>query len=218
MSRVDPPDYPAWPTGQRLLKLWWEQRRLGFRGLACAFAYSAVSLTIPLLIQRAIDNAVVHKEHALWPYLTAIVVLAALRMAINFTRRYATARVGIRIEARMRELLYQAYLVFPREFYDRHATGQVLSRATNDLYPIRYFVGWGLVQGVQSILMIIGAAVILIVVSPKLALLTAVSMPLVVLVAWLSAHKVHPISREVQGRKGDVTGAAEESVVGRLGD
>ncbi len=214
MSRVDPPDYPAWPTARRLLGLWWEERRLGIRGLVCAFAYTGVSLSIPLLIQRAIDNSVVHQEHALWPYLTAIVLLAALRMAINFTRRYATARVGIRIEARMRELLYQAYLVFPRAFYDRHATGQVLSRATNDLYPIRYFVGWGLVQGVQSVLMIIGAGVILLVVSPRLALYTAVSMPLVGIVAWLFAHKVHPISREVQAKKGDVTEAADESVVG----
>jgi ABC-type multidrug transport system fused ATPase/permease subunit len=214
MSRVDPPDYPAWPTGRRLLGLWWKERRLGIRGLVCAFAYSAVSLTIPILIQRAIDNSVVHQHHALWPYLAAIVVLAALRMAINFTRRYATARVGIRIEARMRELLYQAYLVFPRAFYDRHSTGQVLSRATNDLYPIRYFVGWGLVQGVQSVLMIIGASVILILVSPRLALYTAVSMPLVGIVAWLFAHKVHPISREVQAKKGDVTEAADESVVG----
>jgi ABC-type multidrug transport system fused ATPase/permease subunit len=214
MSRVDPPDYPAWPTGQRLLRLWWEQRRLGVLGLACAFLYSGVSLTIPLLIQRAIDNGVVHQRHALWPYLAAIVVLAALRAGINFTRRYATARVGIRIEARMRELLYQAYLVFPRAFYDRHSTGQVLSRATNDLYPIRYFVGWGLVQGVQSVLMIIGASVILVLVSPRLALYTAVSMPLVGIVAWLFAHKVHPISRQVQEKKGDVTEAADESVVG----
>jgi ABC-type multidrug transport system fused ATPase/permease subunit len=114
----------------------------------------------------------------------------------------------------MRELLYQAYLVFPRAFYDRHATGQVLSRATNDLYPIRYFVGWGLVQGVQSVLMIIGAGVILLIESPRLALYTAVSMPLVGIVAWLFAHKVHPISREVQVKKGDVTEAADESVVG----
>jgi len=214
MNRVDPPDYPAWPTARRLLALWWEQRRLGIRGLVCAFAYTAVSLAIPVLVQRAIDNGVVHRRQALWPYLAAIVVLAALRLGINFTRRYATARVGIRIEARMRELLYQAYLVFPRAFYDRHATGQVLSRATNDLYPIRYFVGWGLVQGVQSVLMIIGAAVILVVVSPRLALYTAVSMPLVGIVAWLFAHKVHPISREVQAKKGDVTEAADESVVG----
>jgi ABC-type multidrug transport system fused ATPase/permease subunit len=114
----------------------------------------------------------------------------------------------------MRELLYQAYLRFPRAFYDRHPTGQVLSRATNDLYPVRYFIGWGLVQGVQSVIMILGAAVILVVVSPRLALYTAVAMPLVGIVAWLFAHKVHPISRQVQEKKGDVTEAADESVVG----
>jgi ABC-type multidrug transport system fused ATPase/permease subunit len=194
--------------------LWWDERRLGLLGLACAFAYSAVSLTIPILIQQAIDNSVVHHRHALWPYLAILVGIAAVRLGINFTRRYATARVGVRIEARMRELLYQAYLRFPRAFYDRHATGQVLSRATNDLYPIRYFVGWGLVQGVQSVIMILGAAVILTVVSPRLALYTAVAMPLVGIVAWLFAHKVHPISRQVQEKKGDVTEAADESVVG----
>ena len=43
----------------------------------------------------------------------------------------------------MRSLLYDGYLRFPRAFYDRQPTGQVVSRATNDLYPIRYFVGWG---------------------------------------------------------------------------
>jgi ABC-type multidrug transport system fused ATPase/permease subunit len=213
-NQVDPPDYPAWPTARRLLALWWRERRLGLRALACAFAYAGVSLAIPTLTQRAIDNSVVHHKQALWPYLAAIVGLAALRFGINFVRRYATARVGVRIEARMRELLYQAYLRFPRAFYDRHPTGQVLSRATNDLYPVRYFIGWGLVQGVQSVIMIVGAAAIMIVVSPRLALYTAVSMPLVGVVAWLFAHKVHPISRQVQEKKGDVTEAADESVVG----
>ena len=70
----------------------------------------------------------------------------------------------------MRELLYQAYLRFPRAFYDQHATGQVVSRATNDLYPIRYFIGWGMVQGAQSLMMIIGVAVVLVLVNAKLAL------------------------------------------------
>ena len=96
-------------------------------------------------------------------------LLAIVRFAINFTRRYATARTGIRVEARMRELLYQAYLRYPRAFYDRHATGQVVSRATNDLYPIRYFIGWGMTQGIQSLMMIVGIAVVLLLVNAKLA-------------------------------------------------
>ncbi|HEY1368909.1 MAG TPA: ABC transporter ATP-binding protein [Gaiellaceae bacterium] len=214
LGPVEPPDYATWPTAVRLLRVWKEQWRLGAFALACAFCYSTISLTIPILVARAIDNSIVDHAQPLWPYLVAILGLAAVRFGINFTRRYATARIGIRVEMRMRELLYDAYLRFPRAFYDRHPTGQVVSRATNDLYPIRYFMGWGLVQGVQSALMIIGAGTVMIVVDPWLALLTAVSMPAIGLVAWLFAHRVFPISREVQARKGDVTESADEAVVG----
>src|SRR3989442_1094038 len=63
-------------------------------------------------------------------------------------------------------------------------------------------------------MMIVGAGIVLTIVNPVLALYTAVSMPAIGLVAWLFAHKVHPISREVQERKGDVTEAADEAVVG----
>jgi ABC-type multidrug transport system fused ATPase/permease subunit len=114
----------------------------------------------------------------------------------------------------MRELLYQAYLRYPRPFYDRHATGQVLSRATNDLYPIRYFIGWGLVQGMQSLMMIVAAAIVLTIVDARLALYTAVAMPPITVLALRFARRVSPISRQVQERKGDVTEAADEAVVG----
>ena len=214
IDQVNPADYAIWPTTQRLLRLWREQWRLVVLGLACAVVYTSISLTIPILIARAIDHAIVRHDRPLWEYVLPILVLAAIRFGINFTRRYATARVGVRVEARMRELLYGAYLRFPRAFYDRHPTGQVVSRATNDLYPIRYFIGWGMVQGAQSLMMIVGAGIVLTIVNPLLALYTAASMPLIGLVAWLFAHKVMPISRRVQEQKGDVTEAADESVVG----
>ena len=214
VNHVDPPDLGLRPTFRRLLRLWWAERRLGFVGLFLAFCYTVISISIPILISRAIDNAITTHKNPLWPYLLAIVVLATIRLGVNFSRRYTTARIGIRIEARMRELLYRAYLRFPRAFYDRHATGQVLSRATNDLYPIRYFIGWGLVQGMQSVMMIVGVAIALLVVNPLLALFTAVAMPPIALLAYRFARHVSPISRELQARKGDVTEAADEAVVG----
>jgi ABC-type multidrug transport system fused ATPase/permease subunit len=215
VSPVDPPDLGLLPTFRRLLRLWREQWKLGAFGLTCALFYTLISVAIPILIQQAIDNAIVpHKESKLPPYLAAIGGLALLRFVINFNRRYATARIGIRIEARMRELLYQAYLRYPRAFYDRHATGQVLSRATNDLYPIRYFIGWGLVQGMQSVMMIIAAGIVLGLVNWKLTLYAAVSLPLIGFVANRFGRLVSPISREVQARKGDVTESADEAVVG----
>jgi ABC-type multidrug transport system fused ATPase/permease subunit len=215
---VDPPDLGLLPTFRRLLRLWREQWRLGVFGLTCSLVYTLISIAIPILIQRAIDHSIATKHNAhhqaLWPYLAAIAGLAAARAVIAFNRRFATARIGVRIEARMRELLYQAYLRYPRAFYDRHATGQVLSRATNDLYPIRYFIGWGLVQGMQSIMMIVGAGIVLFLVDPRLTLYAAVALPPIGYVANRFGHRVSPISREVQARKGDVTEAADEAVVG----
>ena len=186
-------------------------------GLTCAFAYSALSIAIPIVIRHAIDGSIAPTNgHSkpLWPYLVIVVVLAAFRFALNFTRRYATARTGIRVEARMRELLYQAYLRYPRAFYDRHATGQVVSRATNDLYPIRYFIGWGMTQGIQSVMMIIGIAAVLFFVNAKLAAVALIAMPAVFVLAFTFARKVMPISRQVQQLKADVTEAADEAVVG----
>ncbi len=186
-------------------------------GLTCAFAYSVLSIAIPIVIRHAIDGSIAPTNghsNPLWPYLVIVVVLGALRFGLNFTRRYATARTGIRVEARMRELLYQAYLRYPRAFYDQHATGQVVSRATNDLYPIRYFIGWGMTQGIQSVMMIIGIAAVLFFVNVKLAAVALIAMPAVFVLAFTFARKVMPISREVQQLKADVTEAADEAVVG----
>jgi ATP-binding cassette, subfamily B, bacterial len=214
---VEPPDLGLVQTARGLSRLWRAEWRIVAGGLVWAFVYSGLSLAIPIIIRHAIDDAIAPRHGAraaLWPYLLAVVVLACVRFGVNFARRYATARTGIRVEARMRELLYQAYLRYPRAFYDRHATGQVVSRATNDLYPIRYFIGWGLTQGAQSLMMIFGISVVLFLVNPKLAAIAISSMPLVAILTFAFARKVMPVSRRVQQLKADVTEAADEAVVG----
>ena len=215
MNHVDPPDLPLWPTLRRLFPLWWEQRRLVGLGLLFALVNTALALTIPILIQRAVDEAIVgeHQERLL-PYLGAIVVLGTIRFGANFSRRFATARVGVAVEARLRGLLYHAYLTYPRAFFDRHATGEVISRATNDIYPVRYFIGWGVVQGLQSAMMITGAAIVLVTVNARLALISALAMPPIAVLTWFFAHRLFPISRLVQAKKGHLTEASDEAVVG----
>ena len=176
--------------------------------------YSALSLAIPVLVARAIDRSIVTHREPLAPLLALILVLALVRGGVNFLRRYATSRVGVEIETRLRELLYGAYLRFPRAFYDRQPTGQVLSRATNDLYPVRYFIGWGMVQAIQSSMLIVGTGALLVATNASLALWSALPLPLIAYVAWRFGRRVAPISRAVQARKGDLTDAANEAVVG----
>ena len=215
MSTVDPPDLPVRPTLRRLFPLWWEQRRLVGIGLACALVFTGLSIAIPVLIKFVIDDAIEgsHRNRLL-PLLGAIVAIAVVRFGVNFTRRFATARVGIAVEARLRGLLYDAYLHYPRAFYDRHSTGEVISRATNDIYPVRYFIGWGVVQGIQSGMMIVASATVLLIVNAKLALISAIAMPAVAVLTWYFAHRLFPISRLVQAKKGHLTEASDEAVVG----
>jgi len=215
VNTVDPPDLPLWQTVRHLYPLWRAQSRLVLVGLACALAFTGLTLTIPILVQRTIDDAIDGPDRSrLVPYLVAIVVVAVLRFWVNFSRRYATSRIGIAVEARLRSMLYDAYLRYPRAFYDRHATGEVISRATNDIYPVRYFVGWGVVQAIQSMMMLVGAAIVLVVVNPVLALTAALAMPPIAVLTYMFAHRVFPISREVQRRKGHLTEASDEAVVG----
>ena len=56
---VDPPDLGLMPTLRRLLRLWRAEWRLGALGLALAFAYTMISIAIPLLMQQAVDHAIV---------------------------------------------------------------------------------------------------------------------------------------------------------------
>lgn len=215
MSSVDPPPLALWPTLRHLFPLWWERRRLVALGLACALAFTGMSLAIPILIQRTIDDAIAGSHRArLLPYLAAIVLVAVLRSLVNFARRFTTARIGIGVEARLRGLLYEAYLRYPRAFYDRHATGEVISRATNDIFPVRYFIGWGVVQALQSMMLLVGAGIVLATVNARLALYAALAMPPVAILTYVFARRVFPISRLVQERKGSLTEASDEAVVG----
>jgi len=212
---VDPPDLTLWPTLRHLYPLWREQWRLVMVGLVCALAFTGLSLAIPILIQRTIDNAIDGGDtDLLLPYLGLILVIAALRLGFNFVRRYSTARIGIAVEARLRGMMYDAYLRFPRAFYDRHATGEVISRATNDIYPVRYFIGWGVVQAIQSVMMLVGAAIVLVSVNARLTLIAALAMPPIAVLTYVFAHRVHPISRVVQAKKGNLTEATDEAVIG----
>src|SRR5919106_448837 len=104
----DPPDYGLRATAARLLHIWREQWRLTALALLYALGYSLLSLAIPILVARTIDGTILNDDRPLWLQLALIGALAFVRSGVNFLRRYATARVGVGVVARMRELLYAA--------------------------------------------------------------------------------------------------------------
>ena len=73
MQHVDPPDLKLWPTLRHLYPLWRAQWRLVIVGLVCALVFTGLSLAIPILIQRTIDNAIDGGDTSLLlPYLGLI--------------------------------------------------------------------------------------------------------------------------------------------------
>src|SRR4029079_14608218 len=99
-------------------------------------------------------------------------------------------------------------------FYDRHQTGQLMSRATIDLQSVRFFLGFGLIFFFQHALTVVSVIVVLFVVEWKLALIHVANTPLIVAVAYRYSHVPHPVLREVQQKLGDVATVTEESIVG----
>ena len=60
-------------------------------------------------------------------------------------RRFIAGRQALAVEFDIRNALYSSLLRLSWRFYDRHQTGQLMSRATVDLQGVRFFLGYGLI-------------------------------------------------------------------------
>ena len=159
MTNVDPADLTLWPTLRHLYPLWRAQWRLVAIGLSCALVFTGLSLAIPILIQRTIDDAIDGGRHSRCSCPTSSRSSRSRRSASASTSPAATRPRGSGSPSRRgcAGCCTTPTSAIPRAFYDRHATGEVISRATNDIYPVRYFIGWGVVQAIQSAMMLVGA-------------------------------------------------------------
>jgi ABC-type multidrug transport system fused ATPase/permease subunit len=99
-------------------------------------------------------------------------------------------------------------------FYDRHQTGQLMSRATVDLQGVRFFLGYGLIFFFQNVLTVVSVTVVLFFVEWRLALIVLAVTPFLVVLAYRYSHIAHPTLRDVQQKLADVATVAEENIVG----
>ncbi len=150
-----------------------------------------------------------------------IAVLIALIVAVGIAkalfmvgRRFISGRQALGVEYDMRDDLYGHLVRLSFGFYDRHQTGQLMSRATVDLQAVRFFLGYGLIFFAQHLITITAVTVVLFVIDWRLALIAVAITPLLVLSAYRYSHIAHPVLRDVQQRLGEVATVAEESIVG----
>jgi ABC-type multidrug transport system fused ATPase/permease subunit len=180
-----------------------------------AVAAQAAAIALPAVSQRVIDDALRPRDRdALRFYVGLIVALGLVRALLMLGRRFISGRQALGVEFDLRNALYARLLRLSFGFYDRHQTGQLMSRATVDLQSVRFFLGYGLIFFFQHVLTIVGVTVVMLVTEWRLALVALSITPVVVWLAYRYSRVSHPVLREVQQRMADVATVAEESIVG----
>jgi ABC-type multidrug transport system fused ATPase/permease subunit len=202
-------------TFRRLLGFAAAHRRLLVWSIVLALAAQGFALAIPSLTGRAIDVAIrPHDRANLWLWVWLIIGAGATSGGLMVARRLIAGRLSLNVEFDLRQSLYTHLQRMSFGFYDKHQTGQLLSRATSDVSAVRMFLGYGLVFITQYGASLIAASVLLVITSWQLALITFVLLPPIAIVATRYSRRSHPVLRDIQQRIADVTTQAEESIVG----
>ncbi|MEP6952740.1 MAG: ABC transporter ATP-binding protein [Solirubrobacteraceae bacterium] len=179
-----------------------------------AAAAMGMTVAIPYLTGRAIDQIRAGDEPALTTLAIAVLGAGLLRLLLTVARRLLAGRVSLGVELDLRERMYGHLLSLELSFFDRQQTGQLMSRATVDLQSVRFFLGYGLIFMMQSALTIVLAAVAMLVVQPGLALISLLPVPIVVAIAFRYGRRSRPALQEVQQRIAELTADVEENVSG----
>jgi ATP-binding cassette subfamily B protein len=211
-------------------------RLLGFlrpyrRGLTVSWALASLAMVmtvaLPALTGRAVQIigtgvgasphhpvSTTNKRHELTLIAAAIALVVLVRWALTYWRRMVAGRVSLGVEYDLRKLLYGHLQQLELGFFDRQQTGQLMSRATVDLQAVRFFLGYGLVFILQSILTIVLAGVVMIAIEPRLGLISLAPVPFVVLISYRYGRRARPAIQQTQQRIAELTADAEENISG----
>jgi ATP-binding cassette subfamily B protein len=180
-----------------------------------AVASQVAQIALVWVTAHAIDDAITPRDAGkLWLFVWTIIGLGALRAIFMAARRLISGKQALAVEMDMRQGLYAHLVRLSFGFYDRHQTGQLMSRATVDLQGVRFFLGYGLIFFFQNILTVASVTVVLFFFEWKLALIALAITPVLVVLAYRYSHVAHPTLRDVQQKLADVATVAEENIVG----
>ncbi|MCH7718110.1 MAG: ABC transporter ATP-binding protein [Chloroflexi bacterium] len=186
-------------------------------GLLSALVWTGARLSIPVLtgvaIDRAIDIPGGTDLDLLLVMAVAVVLIAALQGAAAAMRRYFAMRTSYRVEADLRASLYDRVNRLSFDYYDRTATGQLMSRGSTDLHEVQQLVVMTPINA-AFLMMAVGAFLLLVRVHVVLALLSMAVYPLVTLITIRFFNRLFPATARVQQGLADLTGVVEENIAG----
>ena len=164
-------------------------------------------------LKVVIDNGFGSRDAAQLNETLAFVIGVAILMSLaTFTRFHLMMSTGERVITDIRRAVFGHILTLSAAFFEATRTGEIVSRVTNDLTVLQTVIGWGLSMFLRYALMMAGAAVMLVITSPKLAAMTLIGVPIALVPILIVGRRVRRHARESQDRVADVSAYLDEAL------
>jgi ATP-binding cassette subfamily B protein len=174
---------------------------------------ASATLAIGQALRRVVDLGFsAENTERIDQYFLAVMGIVAVLAVSTFARYYAVSWLGERVVADLRTAVYSRVVNMSPVFFETTPTPEVLSRLTSDTTLIESVVGSSASIALRNLLMFVGGSVLLAVTSPKLTLMVAVVLPLLVLPLVVLGRRVRGLSRESQDRIAGVSSVAGETL------
>ncbi|NII53671.1 ABC transporter transmembrane domain-containing protein [Luteibacter sp. SG786] len=188
-------------------------KRLAIGWLVFLGISSSASLVLPVAVRHIIDHGFLASSLAAinGTFLALFGVALVLAFA-TAARYYCIALLGERSLASLRTALYEHVIQLDVGFYESTRVGELTSRLGTDTEVVQTLVGSGISVALRSVVMLIGAAAAMAWTSPRLAGLTALVIPAVMLPILVFGRRVQKLSRNSQDRIADAAAVANETL------
>ncbi len=197
--------------------------------LALGFT-NGLGLLIPLQIKAAVDaiQAIYQPANTqlkmapdmLWQdfysHLWIIAGLAVLVLICRVASRHYLLGAGRRLEFDLRNQLYGHLLKMPASYFAAHPPGELMSRMTNDVDATKYLTGGGIMLGVNTLLAYTLTIPMMLSLNWKLAVVTFLLYPFVIVFMGKISKKVRQGFYDVQTVLGEISTVAQENLNGMM--
>jgi len=181
--------------------------------LTAALVSMVLTLQLPNVLNAAITDALATRRTPLSHYVWQAAVIGALAGVAGYVARQYLMSVGFGIESDLRNLLYDHLARMSFAFYDTHQSGQLISRANSDIRSVQMYLAFGPFIIVQVVSAGVAFGFMLSIDVP-LALISMLTVPVVMWFAMQMRHTMMPASWLIQSRLADVATIVDENING----
>jgi ATP-binding cassette subfamily B protein len=189
-------------------------RRQMLFALVALLAAAGATLAVPVAVRRIIDNGFTAENAMLidtyFLAMLAVVVVLAVGSALRF---YFVMWIGERVVADIRDAIFSHLLSLSPGFFETQRSGEVLSRLTADTTQIKSAFSSTASIALRNVVMLIGTVAMMVASSPKLAGLSLLALPLIVLPLVTYGRRVRSLSRRAQDTLASSAAFAQERLL-----